>query len=77
MPVRTLGLKTIEKTPSEIRGGLVSTPSRSEAGVSPAGPTPSRAASADASAALGDSGAAFYITCKRTCASVATECCNV
>eukprot|EP00965_Chrysotila_dentata_P217579 6190089-Pleurochrysis_carterae.AAC.1 len=47
------------------------TPSRSEAGVSPAGPiTPSRAKSADASAALGDSGAVF-IACKRACASVA------
>eukprot|EP00965_Chrysotila_dentata_P019635 652165-Pleurochrysis_carterae.AAC.1 len=35
------------------------TPSRSEAGVSPAGTTPSRAASADAFAARGESGTAF------------------
>eukprot|EP00965_Chrysotila_dentata_P080025 2639420-Pleurochrysis_carterae.AAC.3 len=63
-------------TTFDLMGGLVATPSRSESGVSPAGPISSRAASAGASAALGDSDAAF-IACKRACASVATECSNV
>eukprot|EP00965_Chrysotila_dentata_P089309 2948958-Pleurochrysis_carterae.AAC.1 len=58
-------------TPSESGSVPVATPSRSWAGMGPAGPTPSRAASADASAAPGDSDAAF-IEFKRAWAPVET-----
>eukprot|EP00965_Chrysotila_dentata_P165589 5467967-Pleurochrysis_carterae.AAC.1 len=59
-------------TPSELGSVPVATPSRSWSGVGPVGPTPSRAASTDVSAALGDSYAAF-IEFKRAWAPVEIE----
>eukprot|EP00965_Chrysotila_dentata_P175974 5809835-Pleurochrysis_carterae.AAC.1 len=59
-------------TPSELGSVPVATRSRSWSGVGPAGPTPPRAASADASTATGGSDAAF-IELKRTWAPVEIE----